>query len=181
MSIRRGNVIRLPLPPPLAKDASDEVKDLHKHVTQMTELLNQNLQNVQLRLNTIQQQGAKTPPTVTGLTVTGKQGLFYLTWNRIANTDGYVVVWASDAGMTTLVNRYNIPDGQTCAWSIPVGNVAVTGTFQVYAYQGSKYSSPSNAVTATTASYGAGESAPPNPPIAPQQPKLVPVRSGPNL
>jgi hypothetical protein len=147
----------------------------------MTTILNQALQGLQNRINTVQQVTAKSPPTVTGLTVTGKQGLFYLTWNRIAHTDGYVVTQASDSAMVQLVARYNLPDGDMCAYSIPVGNVAVTNSFQVYAYQGQKYSEPSNIVTATTAPYGAGETAPAQPPIAPRHPKKSPVRSGPNL
>lgn len=180
----RGNVARLPLPPAITgklPEAGNELKTLHDHVTTMTTILNQALQGLQNRVNKIQQVGAKTPPTVTGLSVTGKQGLFHLTWNRIANTDGYVVVHAADSGMTQVVGRYPVPDGDAVTHQIPVGNVAVTGSFQVYAYQGHQYSSPSNAVTATTTAYGAGEAAPPSPAIAPRHPKIAPIRSGPNL
>lgn len=184
MASHRGNVVRLPLPPKIngtIPEAGADLKTLHDHINLMTSLINQSLQSVQNRLNTIQQSGAKAPPTVTGLTVTGKQGLFHLTWNRIKNADGYVVVQASDSGMTQLVGRFNIGDGESCTYQVPVGNVAVTNTFQVYSYQGKKYSEPSPAVTATTAVYGSAESAPPAPPLAPRQPKLAPVRSGPNL
>lgn len=159
----------------------EDIKNLHEHVNLMTTIINQALQSLQGRINTVQQVQAKTPPNVSGLTVTGKQGLFHLTWNRIVNVDGYVVTQASDTGMVSLVGRYNIPDGEQCVHQIPVGNAAVTNSFQVYAYQGNKYSDPSPAVTATTVAYGAGESAPLAPPISPLQPKKVPVRSGPNL
>lgn len=181
---RRGNVLRLPLPPPVQATiptVGQDVKNLHDHLVQMTDILNQGLQSLQNRVNTVQQVRAATPPTVTGLTVTGKQGLFYLTWNRIAHTDGYVVVQALDAGMVQIIGRFNIPDGDSCIYSVPVGNVAVTSSFQVYAYQGNKYSDPSSIVTATTVVYGSAEAAPPQPPIAPRQPKKAPVRSGPNL
>jgi hypothetical protein len=162
-------------------DSSEDAKTVHEHLNLMTTILNQALQGLQGRINTVQQVAAKTPPTVTGLVVTGKQGLFYLTWNRIAHTDGYVIAQASDSGMTQLVGRYNLPDGDTCSYPIPVGNVAVTNSFQVYAYQGQKISEPSPAVTATTIPYGAGEAAPPAPPIAPRHPKKAPPRSGPNI
>lgn len=184
MASHRGNVVRLPLPPKIngtIPEAGNDIKALHEHINLMTSLLNQSLQSLQNRVNTIQQSGAKAPPTVTSLSVTGKQGLFHLIWNRIKNADGYVIVQASDSGMTQLIGRYPVPDGDTCSHQIPVGNVAVTNTFQVYAYQGRKYSEPSAAVTATTLVYGSAESAPPAPPIAPRQPKLAPVRSGPNL
>jgi hypothetical protein len=181
---RRGNVARLPLPPTVKgtiQGAGEDAKLLRDHIAQMTTILNQGLQQLQNRVNTIQQTGAKTPPTVTGLTVTGKQGLFHLTWNRIAHVDGYVITQASDSAMSNLVGRHPVPDGDACTFQIPVGNVAVQNWFQVYAYQGPKYSDPSNIVTATTVVYTSSESAPPNPPLAPRQPKIAPVRSGPNL
>src|SRR5260221_4339774 len=110
---RRGNVLRLPLPPPLSgriPDMAEDAKTIHEHLSLMTTILNQGLQQLQNRMNTVQQVTAKSPPTVTGLTVTGKQGLFYLTWNRIAHTDGYVVVQASDSTMIQLIGRYPIMD-----------------------------------------------------------------------
>jgi hypothetical protein len=174
----------LPMPPKpkgTIQSTAEDMNALHEHLTTMTQIVNQSLQSTQQRLNTIQQTGAKAPPPVSGLTVTGKQGLFHLTWNRMKNVDGYVITHASDTGMTQLVGRYNVPDGNTPVHQIPVGNVAVTGSFQVYAYQGNKYSDPSPAVTATTAVYASAESAPPAPPIAPLQPKIAPVRSGPNI
>jgi hypothetical protein len=158
-----------------------DAQKIDEHLNLMTTIINQGLQSFQNRLNTVQQVTAKTPPTVTGLTVTGKQGLFYLTWNRIAHVDGYVVLQASDTGMVQVVGRYNLPDGDTCTYSIPIGNVSVTNSFQVFAYQGQKMNDPSATVTATSAIYGSTEAAPPAPPIAPRQPKKVPPRSGPNL
>lgn len=184
MPVRRGNVLRLPLPPPVTAripTIGQDVKALHEHLVQMTDILNQGLQSLQNRMNTVQQVTAKVPPTITGLSVTGKQGLFYLTWNRISNTDGYLVVQAADAGMIQVIGRFNIPDGDSCTYSVPVGNVAVTSSFQVYAYQGNKYSDPSNIVTATTLTFTTPESAPLQPAIPPRQPKKAPIRSGPNL
>ena len=184
MGARRGNVYRLPLPPRIGgtiSTSADDLQVIHKHISDMTIILNQGLQSLQQRINTVQQTGARTPPTVTGLTVTGKQGLFYLTWNRVANVDGYVVTRASDSAMKILIGRYNLPDSEQCTLDISVGNVAVTNSFQVYAYQGPKYSEPSPSVTATTSVYGSAEAAPANPPIAPRQPKIAPVRNGPNL
>ena len=181
---RRGNVARLPLPPEVKgtiQSAGEDVKTLHQHLTQTITILNQSLQSLQNRTNTIQQTGAKAPPTVTGFGIEGKQGLFYLHWNRIAHVDGYVVVQATDSAMSNVVGRYNIPDGDCCTHQIPVGNAAVTGSFQVYAYQGNKYSDPSNILTASTFVFGSSETAPANPAIAPRQPKIAPVRSGPNL
>lgn len=184
MAGHRGNVARLPLPPRPMGDARNAMKDvqaLYEHLSLMTTILNQGLQSLQNRQNTVQQTGATVPPTVTGLTVTGKQGCFWLTWNRIKNVDGYVVVQASDTAMSQLIGRFPVPDGDSCTLSIAVGNAAVTSSFQVYAYQGKKYSEPSAVVTATTVAFGAGEAAPPTPPLAPRQPKLAPIRSGPNL
>lgn len=181
---RQSNVQRLPMPPALRGGLANhdaDIKMLHEHLLQVTEIANQAIQSLQNRVNTVQQTGAIEPPPVSGLTVEGKQGLFSLTWNRIKNADGYVVVHASDTAMKQIVGRYNIPDANQPLHQISVGNVAVTGSFQVYAYQGQKYSDPSPAMTATTASYGAGEAAPKTPPLAPLHPKLDPVRSGPNL
>jgi hypothetical protein len=182
--MRRGPVARLPIPPVIKgtiQSAPEDLKNLHEHLNTMTTILNQGLFNIQNRINTVQQTGAKAPPSVTGFTVTGKQGLFYLTWNRIANTDGYVITQASDAGMVNLIGRFNLPDGDTCTFSIPVGNVAVTNTFQIYAYQGPRLGPPSSAVTATTLTFTTPEAAPPTPPISPRQPKRAFPRSGPNL
>lgn len=179
---RQTNIFRLPVPPTLmSKLEPDNATILNKHLQEMTVILNQALQSFQNRLNTIQQTGKNNVPNVQGFTVTGKQGLFYLSWKRIKNVDGYVIMQAADSQMKQLTNRYHISDGQQVSFQVAVGNVVVTSSFQIYAYQGPNYGSPSNIVTATTSAYGAGESAPPTPPIAPQPPLLAPVRSGPNL
>lgn len=181
---RLSTIHRLPAPPALRGGLANhdaDVKTLKEHLDTMTTILNQAMQSLENRTNTIQQVGAVAPPPPSSFAVVGKQGLFHLTWNRIKNADGYVIVHASDAAMTQIVNRYHIDDGNQCAHQIPVGNVAVAGSFQVYAYQGNKYSDPSPIITATTAIYASAEAAPPAPPIAPQPPKIAPVRSGPNL
>lgn len=182
--MRKGAYDRIPSPPILKgtiQSVPEDMKALSDHLAQMTMILNKVNQNMGQRLNTIQQTGAQAPPNVSGLTVTGKQGLFYLTWNRIKNVDAYVIEQASDSGMTQLVGRYTLPDANSCSYGIPVGNVAVTNYFRVYAQQGPKISDPSPAVSATTAVYASAESAPPAPPIAPLAPKISPPRSGPNL
>lgn len=182
--MRKGNTYRLP-PPPTVKgtpeSAPDDVKALQTHIATITDVLNQSLQTMQTRIDTVQQIGAKKPPTVTGLTVTGKQGLFHLTWNRQDNVDGYVVVQGTDSTMQQITNRYHVSDGDAAQLQIPVGNVAVAANFQVYAHQGPMYSDPTTAAGGTTLMYTTSESAPPAPPIAPRPPKLAPVRSGPNL
>lgn len=182
--MKRGNVFRLPNPPTLMEGFHNQdanVKALNEHLLVITNILNQSLQSVQNRLNTIQQTGARQPVPVSGFTATGKQGLFHLVWNRIANVDGYVIVQALDSAMTQIVGRHTIVDGEQCSFNISVGNVAVTNSFQVYAFQGSQYGLPSPIATATSVVYGSAESAPSSPPIAPLPPLLVPVRSGPNL
>ena len=182
--MKRGNVFRLPNPPQLIEGLShygENLKAINEHFLLMTNILNQSLQSMQNRLNTIQQTGARAPVPVSGFAVTGKQGLFHLVWNKIANVDGYVIVQASDSAMTQIVGRHTILDGEQCSFNIPVGNVSVTNSFQVYAFQGSQYGLPSPIATATSAVYGASEAAPASPPIAPTPPLLVPVRSGPNL
>lgn len=182
--MRKGAYDRLPSPPPLKgtiQSVPEDMKALSDHLAQMTLILNKLNQNMSQRLNTVQQTGAQTPPNVSGLTVTGKQGLFYLTWNRIKNADGYVIEQASDSGMTQLVGRYTLTDANQCLHQVPVGNVAVTNYFRVYAYQGPKMGDPSPAVSGTTVAYGSAEAAPPAPPIAPLAPKISPPRSGPNL
>jgi hypothetical protein len=175
---------RLPNPPELKIGITNHdanVSALNNHLQLITRLLNQSTQDLHNAVNTIQQIGAHTPPNVSGLTVTGKQGLFHLTWNRVVNVDGYEVVQYSDAAMTQIINRWNLPDANTCAHQVPVGNVAVTNTFQVHAYQGNKIGDPSPGVTATTAVYASAEAAPVAPPIAPLPVKKSPPRSGPNL
>lgn len=181
---RQSTIQRLPSPPSLKgtiQGVPEDMKALGEHIHVMTTIINQAVQSLQNRMNTVQQVGAVAPPPVSGLAVSGKQGLFHLTWNRIHNADGYVVVHASDSAMQQIVGRYNISDGNQPIHQIPVGNAAVTGHFQVYAYQGQKYGDPSPAVTATSAIYSTSEAAPSAPPIAPLPPKIAPVRSGPNL
>lgn len=176
--------MRLPNPPQLKEGFSNHdgnVKLLNEHLVVLNTILNQGLQSMQNRLNTIQQTGARQPVPISGFTVTGKQGLFHLVWSKIANVDGYVIVQASDSAMNQIIGRHTVVDGEQCSYQIPVGNVAVTNSFQVYAYQGTQYGSPSPIATATTLTFTTSEAAPSAPPLAPKPPLLVPVRSGPNL
>jgi len=179
---RQSTILRLPVPPVLNSKFDPELaRQLNEHLNTMTTILNQALQGTQNRLATVQQTGAIAPPIVSNFTATGKQGLFHLTWNRIKNADGYVIMHASDMGMKNVIGRYHVPDGQSVSHQIPVGNVATTGYFQMYAYQGPQYSKPSAVVSATTSVYGSAEAAPVTSKTAPQNPLVSPVRSGPNL
>lgn len=170
--MRRGNFLRLPV----GIDFTQQDQS-----AQAVSIINQALQSYEDRLNTIQQTGAVAPVAVSGFTVTGKQGSFWITWNRIVNVDGYVIMQAADSGMTQIQNRFTVADGEQCSYSLAVGNVAVTSSFQMYAYRGQKYGSPSPVVTASSLVFSTSESAPPNPGFAPRPPKVAPVRSGPNL
>lgn len=153
-----------------------------EHWNQVVKILNQNIQTLQNNVNTITQVGAKSPNPVSGVSAQGKQGMFSLTWNRMNNVDGYVILQANDAAMTQITNRYTIPDGQQCSYTIAVGNQAQTSHFQIFAYQGPRYSKPSNGVSATSVVFGTStDSAPKTPPLAPLSPLIKPVRSGPNL
>ena len=179
-----GNSFLLPTPPKLSGAFSDhqaDIQAIQDYLQQAHSILNQSIQAHQNRLNVIQQTGASNPPNVTGFSASGRQGLFSLVWNRIANVDGYVIIEATDSGMKQLVGRYNVSDGQQCSFQIPVGNVSIQRYFQVFAYQGNHYGSPSNAISATSLAFTTPESAPATPPIAPPQPLIIPVRSGPNL
>jgi hypothetical protein len=145
------------------------------------EHLNRVLVEVQNRLDTIQQVGAKVPATPLSPSASGRQGLIWLTWNRVTNVDGYTVVVATAADMSKVLHRVDIPGSETCVYQMPVGNNAFQAWFQVYSYRGTKYSTPSNIVTATSVAFGAGEGAPPAPPVDPRNPLQVPLRNGTTL
>jgi hypothetical protein len=181
--VRQVSPILLPQPPAPTGNPITDIQNMNQHMVLVTTLLNQTIQNTQNRLNTIQQTGAKAPPNVSGLAVTGQQGLFHLTWNRIQNADGYVILQSSSSSMSPITGRYTIADGGQCSHQIPVGNVAVTSHFQVYSYQGPQVGLPSPVVSGTTKVFNTstGDNAPPNPPLAPLAPIVQPVRSGPNL
>lgn len=179
--MRRGNVFLLPSPPALSGDYQNDSNLLREHLNAWHTIMNQAIQSFQGRINTVQQVNAQKPPNVTGFTVDGKQGLFSLVWNRIKNSDGYVILQASDSAMVNIIGRYHVDDGSQCSHQIVVGNVAVTSYFQIYAYQGPQYGEPSPIVASTTVVYGSVEASPTLPPIAPLPPKTYPVRSGPNL
>lgn len=179
--MRRGSVYRIPVPPNIMGDFAShqqDMKAISDYFLQLHVILNPALQSMQNRLNTIQQTGATAPPAVQGLTVTGRQGAFYLTWKRIVNVDGYEIEQASDAAMTQFIGRFNVPGADTCTWSLAVGNAATTAYFRVYAYQGTQYGPPSPAVSGVTVAFGGGEAALPTPAIAPRPVLVAPLRSG---
>lgn len=144
------------------------------------DLLNRILVQAQQRLDTIQSIGATQPKAPQTVTATGRQGCIWLTWQRVVNADGYTVIVASESTMTKLVGRHSLPDSDSCTYQLPVGNVASQFWFQVFSYRGNQLSPPSPTVTATSATYGAGESAPPTPPNDPRNPLNAGVTGGQN-
>lgn len=143
------------------------------------EHLNRILVEVQQRLDTVQSIGASAPAAPQTVTATGKQGAIWLTWQRIANADGYIVIVSNESTVTKLIGRHNLPDSESCTFHLPVGNVAVQYYFQVFSYRGNQVSPPSPTVTATSVVYGAGEAAPPTPPQDPRNPKIAGLSGGP--
>lgn len=145
------------------------------------ETLNTILQNLGQRLDTIQQIGVKAPSAPLSVSATGKQGLIHIVWGRVANVDGYTVLWASEATMTKLVGRQSLPDGDTVSVSIPIGNSATQYWITVSAYKGNQVSKPSATVNATSVAFTTAEAAPPSPPNDPRAPLVVGIRNGTTL
>lgn len=143
--------------------------------------LNRILVEIQNRLDTIQQVGVKKPATPSSPSATGRQGLIWLTWNRVTNVDGYSVVMATTSDMSKVLHRVDIPGSETCVYQMPVGNNVATYYFQVFSHRGNIYSAPSNVVSGTSVAYGAGEGAPPAPPVDPRNPFQAPLRNGTTL
>lgn len=133
------------------------------------------------RLDTIQQIGAKPPVTPLSPSATGRQGLIWLTWNRVSNVDGYCVVVSTVGDMSKILHRQDIPGSETCTYPFPVGNNVSTYYFQVYSYRGTQYSTPSNIVSAASVAFTTPEGSPPAPPVDPRNPLLVPLRNGTTL
>src|SRR6266851_10290846 len=82
------------------------------------------------RIDTIQQIGARVPATPLSPSATGRQGLIWLTWNRVSNVDGYAIVVSSVSDMSKILHRQDIPGSETCTYQFPVGNNASTYFFQ---------------------------------------------------
>jgi len=152
-----------------------------EHDPSAVDELNRILTEIKQRLDTIQQIGAKKPATPRAPSATGRQGLIWLTWNRVADVDGYSVVVATASDMSKILHRQDIPGSETCAYSFPVGNNVSTYYFQVYAYRGTQYSTPSNVVSAASVAFTTPESAPPAPPVDPRNPLRAPLRNGTTL
>lgn len=144
------------------------------------DLLNRILVEVQQRQDTVQTIGGPTPVAPQNLTATGKQGVIWLTWQRISGVDGYIVTVGSESTMTKLVGRHNLPDSESCTYQLPVGNVAAAFFFQVYAYLGNRVSPPSPTVTATSLAFTTAEAAPPSPPQDPRNPLRAGITGGQN-
>ena len=133
-------------------------------------LLNQILQNVEQRLDTVQQVGVSAPPSVTGVSATGKQGSIWLTWQRIQNVDGYMIVGATDSAMSAKVMQFNAPHSDTCTYAIPIGNSATQYFFTVSAYRGNVVGLPSVTVSATSVVFSTSTEAAP---LSPSKPRGV--------
>ena len=143
------------------------------------EVLNRTLLEISQRLDTIQSIGAPVPIAPQNITAIGKQGAIWLTWQRNAKCDGYIVIISNESTVTKLIGRHTLPDSESCTFHLPVGNVAVQYFFQVFCYRGNQVSPPSPTVNATSVVYGAGEAAPPLPPQDPRNPKTSGVTGGP--
>lgn len=140
--------------------------------------LNRVLTEIKHRLDTIQQVGTRKPATPSSPSATGRQGLIWLTWNRVADVDGYSVVVATASDMSKILHRVDIPGSETCVYQMPVGNNVSTYYFQVYSYRGTQYSTPSNVVSAASLAFTTPEAAPPAPPVDPRNPLRAPLRNG---
>jgi hypothetical protein len=145
------------------------------------EHLNRILVELGQRLDTIQQVGTKQPATPLSPSATGRQGLIWVTWNRVVDVDGYCIVVSTSSDMSKILHRQDIPGSETCTYQFPVGNNAATYYFQVYAHRGKIYSTPSNIVGTASVAFGAGEGAPPAPPVDPRNPLRAPLRNGTTL
>src|SRR5215831_16878237 len=121
--------------------------------------LNRTLIEIQQRLDTIQSIGARVPIAPQTVTATGKQGVIWLTWRRVKNADGYILVYGTDSTMVKILGRRVLADSETCDYQLPVGNVAVTYYFRIYTYRGNQVSDPSPTASAASVSFGAGEAA----------------------
>lgn len=152
--------------------------DWHPDNAGAVEHLNRVLVEMGQRIDTVQQVGAKQPATPLSPSASGRQGLVWVTWNRVSNVDGYCVVVATASDMSKVLHRVDIPGSETCVYQMPVGNNAAQYWFQVYSYRGKLYSTPSNVVTASSVAFGAGEGAPPAPPVDPRNPLRAPLRNG---
>ena len=149
-----------------------------EHNPAAVEHLNRVLVEIQQRLDIIQQVGAKKPATPLSPTATGRQGLIWVTWNRVVNVDGYCLVVSTVSDMSKILHRQDIPGSETCTFQFPVGNNVSTYYFQIYSYRGQFYSTPSNIVSAASVAFGAGETTPPAPPVDPRNPLRAPLRNG---
>lgn len=143
--------------------------------------LNRILVEIQNRLDTIQQVGVKKPATPLSPSATGRQGLIWLTWNRVTNVDGYSVVVATTSDMSKVLHRQDIPGSETCSYPFPIGNNVATYYFQVFSHRGNTYSTPSNIVSATSLAYTTPEATLPAPPVDPRNPLQAPLRNGTTL
>lgn len=149
-----------------------------EHNQNDVEHLNRILVEIQQRLDIIQQVGAKKPVTPLSPKATGRQGLIWVTWNRVVNVDGYCVVVSTASDMSKVLHRQDIPGSETCTYQFPVGNNASTYYFQIYSYRGKLYSTPSNVVSAASLAFTTAEAAPPAPPVDPRNPLKAPLRNG---
>lgn len=155
--------------------------DWHPDNPGSIEHLNRILVEMGQRMDTLQQVGTKKPVAPNNVTATGRQGLIWLTWSRVDKVDGYCVVVATASDMSKVLHRADIPGSEACVYPLPVGNNAFQAWFQVYSYRGNLYSPPSVIVTATSVAFGAGEGAPPAPPVDPRNPLRAPLRNGTTL
>lgn len=144
--------------------------------------LNKMLQNLGDRLDTVQQIGATAPTTPQSLAVQSLQGVLNVTWQRVANCDGYVLCWSASSGMVPLLGRYTLHDQDAANYRLPTGNTATTYFFTVSAFTGNKASLPSAAVSAASVVFSTStDSAPKNAPLTPRAALVAIPRNGTTL
>ena len=136
--------------------------------------LNQSLLKIQNRMDSIERIGVAKPVTPGSFDVEGRQGTFHLTWAKVINVDGYVIVMATDSAMTKKIGRWTIRDPEAVQWQVPMGNVAATRYFQISSFLGDRVSDASNVESAASVAFGAGESAPAAPPVDTTTPQQEP-------
>ncbi len=143
-----------------------------------TQQINEALLSLQKQIDGLSRAAAKKPPIVQGIAAEGRQGSLHVTWKKVLNTDGYLLLMYSDSAGTTIVQRTAIPDPETVYWETAMGNSATTRYFRIHAVNGQQVSDPSKLVSATSVAFGAGESAPTPPPAPSEPPGDVPPEFG---
>ena len=136
--------------------------------------LNQAFAQINNRLDEMDKPAASVDGKVESFTVEGRQGAFHLTWIWVLGVDGYIIEMFTDSAGTIKTGSWTLRGAGTNLWSIPWGNVASTRYFRITPFieraNGTlKLGTPSSLKSSATVSFGAGESAPTAPTVAPAE------------